>query len=128
MEGKYIEMHIDDMKQAKMSWKKWLKTARGLLRKIQQIEETKANRWDLKSLEMSYSFFIDEMGKIVTVYSMLIDLAEDCELTQDDFLNAMKGVQLINNELRKEYNKKTFTELNNKYVHGIQEAIVLTCL
>ena len=68
------------------------------------------------------------MKKMVSIYGELIDLAEDCELEETDFIDAIKTLQSINNELKKEYNKKSFKELNNKYVHGIREAKIITSL
>lgn len=126
MEEKYIEMHIDDMKSAKNRWQTWQGDAKRLLRKIQNMEETKSNRWELKSLEMSYSFFIEKMGKIISTYSKLINLAENCDLEEDYFLKTIKLIQRIHKELKQEYYKKSFTELNNKYVHEIKEAEVIT--
>ena len=128
MEEKYIEMHIDDMKSAKNGWQSWQSTAKRLLRKIQNTEETKSNRWELKSLEMSYTFFIKKIGEIISIYSKLINLAENCDLEEDYFLKTIKSVQRINKELKQEYNKKSFIELNNKHVHGIKEAEVITSI
>ena len=122
----YVEMYIDDMKAAKESWQSWLRVAKRLLIRIQSIEETKTNRWELKSLEKSYGFFIDQMKKMVSIYGKLIDLAEDCELEESYFLDAMKELQRVNNDLKKEYNKKSFRQLNNEYVHGIKVAEVIT--
>ena len=128
MEEKYIEMHIDEMKSAKNCWQTWQRDARRLLKKIQNIEETKLNRWELKSLEMSYSFFIEKIGEIISTYSKLINLAENCDLEEDYFLKTIKLVQCTHKELGQEYHKKSFTELNNRYIHGIKEAEAITSI
>ena len=121
-EDKYIEMHVDEMKSVKDSWKKYFKMVRNNLNHLKCIEETKENRWELKSLEMSYTFFIDNIKKIVSIYSSLINLAEDCELEEEDFLEAMIAVQLINKDLHIEANKKTFKQLNMKYIESLRPA------
>lgn len=125
MEEEYVEMYVDDMKSAKNGWQAWLRVAKRKLKEVQSIEETLANRWELKSLEMSYNFFVKQMRQIVAVYGELIDLAENCELSEEDFQLAMKALQLLNNDLRKEYEKKSFRELNNKYIEGIKVAPII---
>ena len=121
-ENKYIEMHIDEMKSVKDSWKRFFKMAKNNLKHIQCIEETKENRWDLKSLEMSYTYFIDQIKKIISIYSELINLAENDQLEEDDFLEAMKAVKLLNNDLHVEANKKLFKNLNIKYIESLRPA------
>ena len=121
-EDKYVEMHIDEMKSVKDSWKRYFKMARNNLKHISCIEETRENRWDLKSLEMSYTFFIDQIKKIISIYSALINLAENDELEEEDFLGAMKAVKLLNNDLHIEANKKTFKSLNVKYIESLRPA------
>ena len=123
---KYSEMHVDEMKAVKESWKRYFKMARNNLKHVQCIEETKENRWELKSLEMSYTYFIDQIKKIVSIYSALINVAEECELDEADFLKAMKAVQLINKDLHIEANKKNFKAFNIKYIEGIRPAKDLT--
>ncbi|MBO5954866.1 MAG: hypothetical protein J6Q13_02730 [Clostridia bacterium] len=122
----YIEMHIDEMKSVKESWKCYFKMAKNNLKHIQNIEETKENRWELKSLTMSYTYFIDQISKIVKIYSELINLAEDCELEEKDFVDAMKVVQKLNNDLHIESNKKTFKSLNIKYIESLRPAKNIT--
>ena len=119
---KYQEMHIDEMKQVKDSWKSHLKTFSYKLNHVKCVKETKENRWELKSLEMSYTFFLDEIRKIISIYSNLINLAEECDLGESDFVEAMKMVKLINNSLHVEANKKTFKALNMKYIEGLRPA------
>lgn len=119
---KYVEMHIDEMKSVKDSWKRYFKMARNNLNHLKCIEETKENRWELKSLEMSYTFIIDQITKIVKIYSSLINLAEDCDLEEEEFLEAMIAVQIINKELHVEANKKTFKQLNMKYIESLRPA------
>lgn len=122
IEEKYVEMHIDEMKSVKDAWKKYFKMARNNFNHLKCVEETKENRWDLKGLEISYSFIMEQIRKIISIYSNLINLAEDCDLEESDFLDAMKEVQLINKELRNESNKKTFKALNSKYIEGLRPA------
>ena len=121
-EDKYVEMHIDEMKSVKDSWRRFFKMARNNLNHLKCIEETKENRWELKSLEMSYTFFIDQIKKIISIYSALINLAENDELEEEDFLDAMKAVKLLNNDLHVEANKKTFKQLNMKYIESLRVA------
>lgn len=123
---KYVEMNIDEMKAVKKSWCGYLDMARNNLKHIRCIEETKENRWELKSLEMNYTFFIDQIDKIVSIYGYLINKAEDCELHEEVFKKAMKYVQLINKDLHIEANKKSFKALNMKYVEGLREAKVVS--
>ena len=118
----YIEMNIDEMKSVKDSWKRYLKMAKNNLNHLKCIEETKENRWELKSLEMSYNFFIDQIKKIMSIYSELINMAEDCELDEEDFLDGMKAIQLINKDLHLEMSKKSFKQLNLKFIEGLRTA------
>ena len=115
-------MHIDEMKSVKKSWKGYFKMAKNNLKHIQNIEETKENRWELKSLMMSYTYFIDQISKIVKIYSELISLAENCDLEESDFVDAMKVIQKLNIDLHIECNKKTFKTLNIKYIEGLRPA------
>ena len=124
-EENYIEMHVDEMKKVKDAWKRYFKMARNNLKHVQCIEETKENRWELKSLEMSYSYFIDSIKKIISIYNSLIDLAEECDLEESDFLDAMKAVQLLNKDLHIEANKRTFKQLNIKYIESLRSAKTL---
>lgn len=121
-EEKYVEMHIDEMKSVKEAWKRYFKMARNNYNHLKCIVENKENRWELKSLEMSYSFIIDQIKKIVSTYSKLINLAEDCDLEESDFTDAMKQVKLINNTIHIEANKKTFKSLNVKYIESLRLA------
>jgi len=127
-QNKVEMMSLEDMISSQSSWKTWLSVARKRLKKVQSIEETKENRWELKSLEASYAFFIDQMDMMVFIYAGMIDLAKNNELEQYVFDRAVKELQIINGELRKEYEKKFFKELNNKYLDGIREAQVITSL
>lgn len=122
----YVEMNIDDMKSAKEGWQTWIRVAKRILKKIQNMED--GNQWELKSLEKSYEFFIDEMQKIVLIYSELINLAEFCDLEETYFIKKVKELKSIGKKLKSEQDRKTFKELNNKYVHGIKEAEVITNL
>lgn len=116
-------MSIEDMKNAKTGWQRWQKVAKHILRDVQNMSETEKNRWELKSLEMSYIFFVEQISKIVSVYGKLINLAEFNELKKDDFALAMREVQRINKDLNKEQSKPVFILLNNKYVHNMQDTI-----
>ena len=126
MEENFVKMNIDEMKSAKEGWQTWLQVSKRLLKKIQNMDDV--NRWEIKSLEMSYNLFIDQMKKIVSIYGEMIDLAEFCDLEIKEFNDGMRKIRKANAELRKEYNRKTFRELNNKYIHGIKEAEVINGL
>ena len=121
-------MNIDDMKSAKEGWQSWSRTGKRILKRVQAIEVTKANRWELKSLEASYEFLIDGMDRIIYYYREMINLAENCELEPYVYKKVVKELQIIGKGLRQESEKKSFKELNNKYVHGIREAKVITSL
>ena len=125
-EEKYVEMHIDEMKSVKDSWKRYFKMARNNLNRLKSVEETKENRWELKALEMYYTYFMNRIREIISIYSELINLAEDCELEESDFLDAMKEVQLINKDLHIEANKKKFKEFNIKYIENLRPAKNIT--
>ena len=118
----YVEMHVDEMKGVKDSWKRYFKMARNNFNHIKYIEETKENRWDLQALEMYYKFFMNRIKDIIEIYSQLIDLAENDELEEKDFIKSMKAVKLINKELHVEASKKTFKTLNMKYIEGLRPA------
>lgn len=118
-------MTIDEMISAKESWKGFLKMAKNNLKRIRNIEETKENRWDLKSLEMSYTYFIDQMGKIVSLYSQLIILTQEDDMDEYTFEKVMLALQLINKNLHQECNKKSFKALNIKYIESLREARTL---
>lgn len=122
----YVEMPIDEMKAVKRSWNGFLEMAQTNLDHIYCIEETKENRWELKSLEMNYTYFIDQIKKVIKIYRGLINKAEDCELDEDDFKKAMKKLQLIGKDLRIEASKKSFKELNKKYIEGLRVAKDIT--
>ena len=127
-QNKVEMMSLEDMVSSQSSWKKWLNVARKNLNRVQQIEETKENRWELKCLEMYYTFFIDKMDMMVFIYGGMIDLAKQNELEQYVFDRVVKELKILNIELRKEYQKKTFKELNKKYVEGMREAKIITSL
>ena len=127
-QNKVEMMSLEDMISSQSSWKTWLDVARKRLKKVQSIEETKENRWELKSLEASYVFFIDQMDMMVYIYAGMINLAKNDELEQYVFDRAVKELKIINGELRKEYDNKKFRDLNNKYFDGIREAQVITSL
>ena len=118
-------MSLEDMISSQSTWKKWQGVAQNLLKRIQNMEETKENRWELKSLEAYYSFFIDKMDMIVFLYGGMINLAKEDNLEQYVFDRVIKELKIINGELRKEKEKKSFKELNNKYIHGIREAQII---
>lgn len=118
-------MTIDEMISAKESWKRFLKMAKNNLKRIRSIEENKENRWDLKSLEMSYNYFIDQMGKIVSLYSQLVILAQENDMDEYTFKKVMLALQLINKNLHQECNKKSFKALNIKYIESLREAKTL---
>ena len=124
-QNKVEMMSLEDMISSQSSWKKWLNVARKILNRVQNIEETKENRWELKSLEAYYSFFVDKMDMIVFLYGGMINLAKEDNLEQYVFDRVIKELKIINGELRKEKEKKLFKELNNKYIHGIREAQII---
>ena len=115
-------MTIDEMVAAKESWKRFFKIAKNNLKKIQYIEETRENCWELKSLEMSYTYFIDQINKIVGLYRELIIIAQEDEMNEYIFNKVMQALQLVNKNLHIEYNKKNFKALNVKYVEDLREA------
>lgn len=127
-QNKVEMMSLEDMISSQSSWKKWINVARKTLNRVQNIEETKENRWELKSLESSYNFFIDKMDMIIFLYGGMINLKKENELEQYVFDRVIKELKILNGELHKELEKKLFKELNNKYVHGIREAQVITSM
>ena len=122
---KYQEMHIDEMKQVKDSWKSHLKTFSYKLNHVKCVKETKENRWELMQLEELYSFCIDYCKKIIAKYSNLIDLAENCDLEEHYFLKEMKEVQKLHETMRKELNKKSNKLLEIKYIESLRPAKVI---
>ena len=119
MKEKNVLMSVQEMIEVKDVWKKYSKEAKNILEDIKNIEQTKENCWELKSLEMSYSYFIDQIRKIVRIYSALIQLKEEDDLNKEEFLLAMKALQIANNDLKVEYNKKSFKTFNEKYVESL---------
>ena len=120
-----IEMTIEEMKQVKEVWKGYFKMAKNNLKHVQSIEETKENRWEIKTLEVEYAFFMDRIKNIVKIYSAMICDMENGDLEVEDFANAMKVLQELNNELHKELKKQTFKELNMKYVESLRPTKVI---
>ena len=110
----YVEMNIDEMKDVKETWQIHLKLFSRKLRKLRNIEETKANRCDIHQLEMSYTYCINTISDIITIYKELIDLAEMCELGEDYFLKKIKEVQRLHSNFRLEANKKNIKDLTFK--------------
>ena len=114
-------MTVEEMISVKQAWKNYLTKAQSLHEMVKNIEETKENRWELLSLEKSYSYFVDQIRKIKNVYSILIRFAEQKDLNKEEFIVVMKTLQLANNDLKVEYNKKLFKELNAKYVEPLMQ-------
>ncbi len=109
----YIEMNIDEMKSVKSEFKKQLKTYKRKLSALNTVEETKQNRWVIRSLEMHYNYCIETISEILSIYSNLINLAEDCDLEEDYFIKKIKEVQIIHKSLQIEQNKKNIKEIEN---------------
>ena len=120
-EFEYKEMYVDEMKQVKKSWQAFLKMAKNNLNHVLSIEETKENRWELKSLEESYKLFIHGIKRIIKKYSELIDLGEMSELEEDYFLQVMEEIKIINNDLTKESESKNFRILNKKHIESLRK-------
>ena len=127
-QNKVKMMSLEDMISSQSKWKTWLNVVRKRLKKVQAIELTRENLGEIKSLEASYTFFIDQIDMMVFIYAGMINLAKNDELEQYVFERAVKELKIINSELRKEYESRTFKDLNNKYFDGIKEAKVITSL
>lgn len=110
----YVEMNIDEMKEVKETWQIHLKLYVRKLRKLSNIEETKTNRCDIHQLEMNYTYCINTISDIISIYKELIDLAEMCELGEDYFTKKIKEVQRLHANFRLEANKKSIKDLANK--------------
>lgn len=110
----YVEMNIDEMKQVKETWQIHLRLYIRKLRKLRNIEETKENMYDLHQLDMSYSYCINTISNIISIYKELIDLAEMCELGEDYFSKKIKEVQRLHSSFRLEANNKHIKDLANK--------------
>lgn len=110
----YVEMNIDEMKDVKETWQIHLKLYARKLRKLRNTEETKENRSDIHQLEMNYTFCINTISDIISIYKELIDLAEMCELGEDFFLKKIKEVQRLHANFRLEANKKSIKDIANK--------------
>lgn len=121
-ESNYVEMTIDEMKGVKDTWKLWGKMIMSARRKVQNIEETKENRWDLKALECILDFDFDITKKIVKIYSELINLGEDCELDEEYFIKQMKKAQRLHKELQVENKKASTKRLFSEYIDDLREA------
>jgi len=118
MKTDYIEMNIDEMKQVKETWQIHLKIFIRRLRHVQNIEETKENRWELLQLAESLKLSIETIKKVMAIYSELINLGENCELDEDYFLSEMKEVQILHKSFKDENNKKSTKDLLKKYPYN----------
>ena len=114
----YKEMNIDEMKQVKDTWQIHLKIFIKRLKHVQNIEETKENRWELVQLAESLKISIETIKKVIAIYSELINLGEACELDEDYFLDEMKEVQILHKGFKEECNKKSTKELMKKYPYN----------
>lgn len=121
----YVEMNVDEMKQVKETWKKYSKMIKTKMNHVKCIEVTTENRWDPLALEKHYEYALYTIKVIVKMYSELIDLGENCELTEDYFIKRIKEIQRIHNDLHKEFNKKSIKVLEVKYIEGLREAEVI---
>lgn len=110
----YIEMNVDEMKKVKDTWQIHLKI---FTRKIKHLStiDAKENKWELKQLEMCYTFCLDKIKPIISIYTNLINLGENCELDEDYFIKKIKEVQRLHSDLRTEINRKSNRELAKKY-------------
>lgn len=115
MKEKYIEMNIDEMKKVKDTWQIHKKIFTRRLNHLNIIEQTEENKWELMQLELCYSYCLDIIKQIISIYSNLIDLAENCDLDEDYFIKKIKEVQRMHSNLTIEFNKKANKELYKKY-------------
>jgi len=111
---KYVEMNIDEMKKVKETWQIHLKIYARKLRRLKNIEETKANRNDIYQLNMSYSYCINILSEVISIYKELIDLGEMDELDETYFLKRIKEVQRLHSNFKLEANKKNIKDLTFK--------------
>ena len=124
------KLSVEDLKSMKRSWKNWLNIANTCLRRVQNIHETKENRWDIKQLEETYNFYVSKIKHIIKSYSILInskdeELNSGEELSTNQYFKIIKDIEDTIKEIKKEYNKKSFRKLNNDYIHGFREAEVI---
>lgn len=112
---KYIEMNIDEMKQVKETWQIHLKIYSRKLRRLKNIEETKENRNDIYQLSMSYSYCINILSEVISIYKELINLGEMNELDETYFLKKIKEVQRLHANFKIEASKKQIKDLTFKF-------------
>lgn len=124
MEEKYVEMNIDEMKSVKEQLKIYSREFKDRLKQVYSINVTNENCWELLTLEKSYEYFINKLGKINSLYSQLINLGENDDLDERFFLKQIKEVQKIHTELRKEFVGKNFKSLEEKYISTSEENVV----
>ena len=109
----YVEMNIDEMKKVKETLQIHLKNFTTKLNALNNIETS--NAYELKPLEMCYSYCIMAIKQIISVYRDLINRGEMDKLDESYFLKKMKEVQRVHTNLRLEYNKKIYQDLENRY-------------
>ena len=104
----YVEMNIDEMKEVKETWQIHLRLFARKIRKVKNIEETTENRYELKELEMNYTYCVNIISEIISIYKELIDLAENCDLDEDYFKKQIETVKRLHANFRIEANKKKY--------------------
>ena len=114
---KYTEMNIDEMKKVKNTWQIHLKIFTRKLQRLSAIEQTKENMCDIKQLEMSYTYCIDAIHQIISIYKKLIDLGENCELDEKYFIDKINEIKRLHTNFRIEANK--YNNLAKKYFISI---------
>lgn len=124
MKENYVEMNIDEMKSVKEQLKIYFREFKDRLKQLNLINVTNENRWELLALEKSYEYFINEIRKINSIYSRLINLGENDDLDERFFLKQIKEVQKIHTELRKEFAGQNFKSLEEKYISTSEENVV----
>jgi len=110
---KYVEMNIDEMKQVKETWQIHLRIFVRKLKKLNSIPETKENFTELKQLETCYTYCVEIISNIISIYKDLINLGENCTLDEKYFIDKMNEVKRLHSNFRLEGNK--YNHLAKKY-------------
>ena len=118
MKYKYVEMYIDEMKRTKKGIQNTLIEFKTKKNRILCIPETKENRMDILCLCEHYNDCIEILNRVKSMYSKMINIAENDELDEDDFRKRIKEIQRVHNEVAKEREKNLIKKLESKYIQS----------
>lgn len=120
MKYKYVEMYIDEMKRTKNGIQNTITEFKTKKNFVLCIPETKENRYELLSLCEHYDDCISILSRVKSMYSKMINTAENDELEEDDFKKQIKEIQRVHGEVTKECERNSIKKLEIKYIESVR--------